>query len=161
MIREIEERVDKLKQMGVNLAILEQIVHGKDQLSRLVVTKELEIKLPDYDATIMMRPLPKAVYLLFLKHHEGIRFKELPEHRDELMSIYEKLRRGPLSDKEQQSVVMATDPLNNSINEKCARIREAFVAHFDDRLARYYYIDGNRGETKRIALPENLITWES
>ena len=43
---------------------------------------------------------------------------------------------------------------------KCARIRGAFVGQFDDRMARYYYIDGRRGEPKKISLPRNLVVWE-
>lgn len=54
-----------------------------------------------------------------------------------------------------------TNPLLNSINEKCARIRGAFVGQFDDYMARHYYIDGERGQAKRISLPRNLVTWES
>ena len=53
-----------------------------------------------------------------------------------------------------------TNPFNNSINEKCARIREAFLSKFDEHLARYYYIDGHKGEPKRIALPTDLIEWK-
>ena len=48
--------------------------------------------------------------------------------------------------------------LLNSINEKCARIRGAF--QFDDRVAKHYYVDGLRGEPKKIALPRDLVVWE-
>jgi hypothetical protein len=53
-----------------------------------------------------------------------------------------------------------TNPLLNSINEKCARIRGAFVGRFDDHLTRHYYIDGLRDEAKKIALPRDLVVWE-
>lgn len=109
---------------------------------------------------IKLRPLPKAVYLLFLRHHEGILFKSLPDYRDELVGIYQELRGGELSDREERSVLDVTSPLSNSINEKCARIREAFLDKFDQHLARYYYVDGRKGEPKRIALPNNLIEWQ-
>ena len=49
--------------------------------------------LPDYnDMEIKMEPIVKAVYLLFLKHPEGIAFKCLPDYRQELAEIYTKLR---------------------------------------------------------------------
>ena len=48
----------------------------------------------------------------------------------------------------------------NSINEKCARIRAAFVGQFDDYMAKSYYVDGHRGEAKKIALPRNMVIWE-
>ena len=53
-----------------------------------------------------------------------------------------------------------TNPLMNSINEKCARIRGAFVGQFDNYLAKYYYIDGLRAEPKKITLPRELVIWE-
>lgn len=62
--------------------------------------------------------------------------------------------------RETQSVNDVTNPLNNSINEKCVRIREAFVVNFDERLAHRYYIDGRKGEPKRISLPDELIEWQ-
>ena len=53
-----------------------------------------------------------------------------------------------------------TNPLLNSINEKCARIRGAFISQFDESLAQHYYIYGMRGEAKKISLPRNLVEWE-
>ena len=50
--------------------------------------------------------------------------------------------------------------LLNSINEKCARIRAAFVNKFDEHLAKNYYITGNRGGVKKITLPRDLVVWE-
>ena|GEM_PF-3897913 len=53
-----------------------------------------------------------------------------------------------------------TDPLNNSINEKCARIREAFLLKFHEGLAENYFVTGKRGEPKMIKLSRDLIKWE-
>lgn len=64
------------------------------------------------------------------------------------------------ADRALQSIEDVTNPLLNSINEKCARIRGAFVGQFDDDMARHYYIDGLRGEPKKIALPRNQVAWE-
>ena len=160
LIEEIRERILKLHQRGIGDEILRRAIHGKEKLSRLIVTTDKRILLPDYDMEIKLRPLPKAVYLLFLRHHEGILFKSLPDYRDELAGIYQELRGGELSDREERSVLDVTSPLSNSINEKCARIREAFLDKFDEHLARYYYVDGRKGEPKRIALPDNLIEWQ-
>ena len=57
-------------------------------------------------------------------------------------------------------LLFLTNPLLNSINEKCARIRGAFLGQFDDRMAKHYYITGGRGEAKRITLPRDLVVWE-
>lgn len=77
------------------------------------------------------------------------------------MDIYKKVK-GMSSETYsiRQSVDDVTNPLKNSVNEKCSRIREAFVSRFDDHLARYYYVDGERGEVKKIDLPREMVTWE-
>lgn len=161
LIEEVRIRIAMLRQRGISQYILEQLIHPDDRLSRLIVTKDFRILLPDYNnMEIKMEPLVKAVYLLFLNHPEGILFKRLPEYREELTKIYIKLKPAGLTEKSIQSIEDVTNPLLNSINEKCARIRGAFVGQFDDHLAKNYYIDGARGEVKKISLPRSLVIRE-
>lgn len=107
-----------------------------------------------------MTPLVKAVYILFLCHENSIPFKHLSDYHDELLQIYTDVRGGWLTSEMKKSVIYATSLFNNSINEKCAHIREAFVSQFDEHLAKHYFVMGKRGEPKRIALDRNLIKWE-
>ena len=161
LIEEVRERILKLRQRGISQYILEQLIHPDDRLSKMVITKDYRIILPDYNnMEIKMEPLVKAVYLLFLDHPEGILFKRLPDYREELTRIYVKLRPTGLTDRALRSIEDVTNPVLNSINEKCARIRGAFVGQFDDHIARHYYIDGLRGEPKKITLPRDLVLWE-
>ena len=161
LMTDIKEKITLLRQRGIAQHILEELIRPDDRLSRLVVTKDFRILLPDYNnMEIKMEPLAKAVYLLFLSHPEGIVFKCLPDYRKELAEIYVKLRPLGLTDRALQSIEDVTNPLLNSINEKCARIRGAFVGQFDDHMARHYYIDGRRGEAKKISLPRDLVIWE-
>ena len=161
LLEEVRERIEKLRQRGISEYLLEQLIHPDDRLSRMVITKDRRILLPDYNnMEIKMEPLVKAVYLLFLSHPEGIVFKHLPDYRQELTRIYSQLRPLGLTDKAIQSIEDVTNPMLNSINEKCARIRGAFVGQFDDHMAKNYYIDGHRGKAKKIALPRKLVYWE-
>ena len=161
LMEEVRERISKLRQRGIAEYLLEQLIHPDNRLSRLVITKDWRILLPDYNnMEIKMEPLVKAVYLLFLRHPEGIAFKQLPDYREELTGIYNLLKPSGLTDRAIQSIEDVTNPMLNSINEKCARIRAAFVGQFDEYMAKSYYIDGLRGEAKKIALPRNLVTWE-
>ena len=161
LMEEIKERVLKLRQRGVAEHILEELIHPDDKPSRMVITKDYRILLPDFNnMEIKMEPLVKAVYLLFLNHPKGLLFKHLPDYRKELTKIYMNLRPAGLSDRAIQSIEDVTNPLLNSINEKCARIRGAFLREFDDHIARHYYIDGLRGEPKKISLDRDLVTWE-
>ena len=161
LLADVRERVKVLRQRGVAEHILSQLIQPEEKPSRLVITQDYRLLLPDYqNLEIKMEPLVKAVFLLFLNHPEGIRFKELPDYRKELTEIYLRMKPNGLTEKVRKSIEDVTNPMSNSINEKCARIRGAFVGQFDNHLAKHYYIDGARGEPKKIALPRELVVWE-
>ena len=161
MMDEIRERLERLRELGVDELVLRKLLEKEDTLSRLVVTRDYRILLPDYhNMEIEMTPLPKAVFLLFLKHEEGIPFKFLSDYEDELRDIYLRLTDRVQTEVIDKSIQALCDPTQNAINEKCARIREAFVDKFDERLAQHYFVTGKRGEPKRIQLQRNLVVWE-
>lgn len=128
--------------------------------SRLTITKEGSVMLTDYNKEVAMEPLTKAVYLLFLKHPEGIAFKQLPDFRKELADLYVKIKPLGLTDRIIKSIEDVTNPLLNSINEKCSRIKSAIMSEVDASLADQYYITGKSGEAKRVTLPRKLVIWE-
>lgn len=161
LMEEIRELIKKLRQRGIAESLLLQLLHPDDKPRKMVITKDYQILLPEFNnMEIKMEPLVKAVYLLFLNHPEGIVFKNLPDYRTELTQIYLRLRPNGLTERARQSIEDVTNPLSNSINEKCARIRGAFLREFDNHIARYYYIDGMRATPKIIAIPRDLVVWE-
>lgn len=160
LMQEVREKIALLRQRGVAEYILESLLKPEYKISGMVITKDYRIILPHYNnMEIKMEPLAKAVYLLFLNHPKGILFKNLPDYRKELMKIYAKLRPNGLTEKAKQSILDVTNPLSNSINEKCARIRGAFVSQMDNMLAEHYYIDGLRAEPKSIKLDRKLVKY--
>ena len=161
LLDDLKVTVQKIRNKGMNEWTFRRLFKSEAQLSRMVITKDHRIVLPDYnDIEIKMEPLVKAVYLLFLNHPNGIVFKELTDYREELLGIYKQLKPIGLNDHSLQSIKDVTNPLHNSINEKCARIRAAFIREFDEGLAKYYFVTGERGEVKKILLPRNLVLWE-
>lgn len=161
LLEDMDVRVQKLRSKGLNEWTFRGLFKTKAQLSRLVITKDYRIMLPEYnDIEVKMEPLVKAVYILFLRHPEGIVFKGLTDYRKELLEIYKKLKPLGLNKRTIQSIEDVTNPLLNSINEKCARIRSAFIKEFDEGLAKNYFVTGERGEAKKITLPRDLLTWE-
>ena len=161
LVKEVRERVIKLHQFGISENLILKMIKTPPMLSRLVITKDYHIMLPDYgNIEIKMEPLNKAVFLLFLRHEEGIIFKYLPDYEQELLEIYAKLKPMGINDKVRKSISDVCNPCKNSINEKCARIRGAFISHFDEYLAKNYYVTGYSGQPKRIKLSRELVTWE-
>ena len=160
LLDEVKEKMNILKKCGMSEEEIISQLFCCQPLPKLIISRSYRIFLGDERKEVHLEPLVKAVYLLFLKHPEGIVFKDLPDYRKELAKIYNKVRPWGLTDRAVKSLEDVTNPMLNSINEKCARIRGAFVGQFDDHIARHYYIDGRRGEAKRIDLPRNLVIWE-
>jgi len=142
------------------LGFHENKLKNQVKLSGLRITKDYSIILIDKNKEIKMEPLVKAIFLLFLNHPEGIAFKCLPDYRKELTAIYNKLKPWGLTDRALQSIEDVTNPLLNSINEKCSRIRAAFINEVDSSLLDNYIVTGKSGDVKKISIPRNLITWE-
>jgi hypothetical protein len=162
-----------LRAIGVSVLEELRIEAAKSRLSRLLVTKDYRIILVDYgNKEVEMTPVHKAVYLLFLNHPEGIEFKKLCEYRNELLGYY--MATAKLMDKQTiaESVDMLVDPLNNSINEKCSRIKSIFLNIMDQYTANYYIISGHTQKhfagsskiwyerLKNVKIPRELVIRE-
>ena len=161
LLDEVKEKVRKLKAYGVDEAEIMATMKEEDLFPQLIVTKDYEIVLArDKPVEVVMEPLIKAVYLLFLSHPEGIVLKCLPDYRKELTSLYLLLRPAGMTDRVEKSIMDVTDPILNSINEKCARIRKIFTDILSKSVARYYYISGKRGEAKKIDLVRANVVWK-
>ena len=157
---EIEKMVKDLLLQGFPAEIVQSWLNETVKLSRLRITRQFKILLVDYDMEIKMGPLPKTVFLFYLRHPEGVKFTYLQDHVDELRSIYGHVSVNDDPVKMDESIASLTDPLNNSICEKCAAIKKAFMLKVHDNVARNYYITGMQGGEKGIALDRNLVEWE-
>lgn len=186
MAQQIRELVRELQVMGrtdlllqaITVPTLEQLrtEAARGTLRHLVVKRDGRMFLEDNAATkaveVQLSPVHRAVYLLFLRHEEGIEFKRLSEYRNELLSIYAHIFPDGDKDKMRETVDRLTNPLDNAINEKCSRIKSAFTALMDDYSATYYIISSRSEQIdptsprrwfrrlKVITLPRNLVVYE-
>jgi len=166
-----EGRTDLLlRAIGVPMLEELRIEAAKGQLSRLMITQDYRFVLTDYDnKEVELQPVHKAVYLLFLAHPEGIEFKRLADYREELTQYY--MATAKLMDKEKivEGVDHLVNPLDNAINEKCSRIKKAFLELMDEYRASYYIISSHTQKhfagssrvwyerLKVITLPRELV----
>ena len=168
MLEDVRLKVDQLRRSGISDVILSQLLFPKPPLSTLRITEDHRIFLPEYNnVEIHMTPIVKAVYFLFLRHPEGILFKELIDYRDELDMLYRSVKENKAMNEklvgsffDYVQVQRLCDPTDNSINEKCARIREAFLLNIHEDIAKDYIVTGKKGEPKRVNLPSDKIIWE-
>lgn len=157
--QEIREKVEALKKKGLTpLAIAQMIGPMESEPFGLIVDKNLRIWLDNPEHTeVVLSPIHKAVYLLFLKHPEGIRFKDMEQYRKELEGYYTRITRRNDNEAVQATIDRLVSPYNNSMNEKCARIKSVFAEIVPGEMVKWYAIDGERGEEKVISIPRGLI----
>lgn len=157
--QEIQARINLLYAKGVSEYVISKIVSlPEPKLSTLLITEDFRIFLPDYNnMEIKMPTLSKALYFFYLRHPEGVLFKELRDHKAELSEIYRTISPLENMDKIEKSIDDIIDSTKNSVNEKCSRIKAAFVSQFNENLAKNYYIAGAAGEPKNIKLDRKLI----
>ena len=160
LLKEVKERVQMLKDYGMSEKEIISHLHSVQSLVPLIISRDYRLYLGKDRKEVRLEPLVKSLYLLFLQHPEGIIFKDLPDYRRELANIYNKVRPWGLTDRAMQSIEDVTNPMLNSINEKCTKIKKVFDTMLDSSTAEQYYIKGMRGEAKKIVLPRDLVTWE-
>ena len=160
LLDEVRDLLQQLRDSGVSETKIASLLQVNKPLSNLIISKNYRIFLGEERKEVHMEPLVKSLYLLFLQHPEGIVFKDLPDYRQELANIYNKVSPWGLTDRALHSIEDVTNPMLNSINEKCTKIKKVFEMMLDSSIAEQYYIKGTRGEAKKIALPRDLVAWE-
>lgn len=169
------ERTDLLLH-AIGVPVLEQLrmKAAQSKLSRLLITKDFRFFLLDYgNREVELQPVHKAVYLLFLAHPEGIEFKQLESHKEELTRYYMQTAKFMDKEKIREGVNHLVNPLDNAINEKCSRIKKTFFDMLDPYTASHYIISGHTQKhingsariwferLKIITLPRNLVINET
>lgn len=180
----VKKEIEALKEAGYYEMLLHTLgddlvnelksVQTVPALSRMEITDDYRIILTDYDKEVKMTPIQKALYIFYLRHPEGVEFKVLSAYYDEILSIYKVLSNRENAEKQRESVRRLVDVTDNAINEKCSRIKEAFLKVADDFIAKNYYIvaKGKREEyerdgltfvdtkhLKKVVLPRELVIY--
>ena len=161
ILKNIQTNVGKLRLMGVALGAIHEFIDELEPLSPLVITEDLRIFLPQYNnIEIELSAQRKALFFLFLNHPEGIVLQRLEDYHNEFVNYYKQTNKGVLTPKMEESIKKLEEYGNNQVNVLITRIREAFCLKFDERLARNYFISGERGLLYRIPLDRDLVKWE-
>ena len=157
---EVRDAIKQLLLKGFSASVIRSWLDEDIKLSRIRITRQYDIMLVDYGKEVKMGPLPKTVFLFFLRHPEGVMFSHLMDHREELLNIYSHVCKNDNPEKMHDSIDRLVNPFDNSINEKCAAVKKAFMLLIADDLAANYYISGAQGEKKGIPLDRRLVEWE-
>ncbi len=144
-----------LRALGVSMIEDLRLEAAKGRLQPLHITSDYRFFVGQRE--VELQPVHKAVYLLFLAHPEGIEFKRLSEHRNELTDLYRKIARNLDKEKIIETVAHLVDPLDNAINEKCSRIKNVFLSLMDEYSASYYIISSH---TQRIVAGSSRVWFQ-
>jgi len=163
-LEEFEKKIERLRLLGIPLDVIVDFVANYETISRLRISDDLRIFLPNYNnIEVQMPALYKAVYLLFLYHRkEGIVLQQLEKHHSELVMFYRKTKNiDQLTPKQLESINKLESSWNDdgSIYVVLSRIKKLFKNAIDDHLAKNYYIEGKPGQPYNIALNPDLIIW--
>ena len=161
LLDQAKKVVAELQLKGLPMDLIKDLITNRVQNSRLLISKKYRIFLVDYNnKEVTMGPLPKTVFLFFLKNDKGFMLSELMYYKKELLSIYEKVSNRGDKEKMIKSIEALIDPTSNSICEKLSAIKKAFLDILPYNIASSYFIDGKQGMSKKILLDRALIEWQ-
>ena len=127
----------------------------------LYIDKQFTIRMgTDKGPVLNLRPLVKTLFILFLRHPEGIRFGDLRDYRDEMLDLYMGISGRNDRAELERSIDRLIDPKDNSIHEKAANLAAALARYFRPESLPAYKLSGKAGAPKRISLDRNLVEWE-
>lgn len=155
---EEKESWDNSEYVAVDL-LAENITERKEQvISPIKFDESYNIVLPLYpQIKIKLDPLPKALYILFLRHPEGIILKEISDYADEIRNIYCKI-----SGRKNPSVInrllaSITNPFENTLHKNISLIRHSFLSKLHSDIAHNYIPEYCRQKAQHIPLAEDMV----
>lgn len=157
ILEDIDRITDKF---GISIEELAVLIGYRVKLSHLRISRNGRIQLSDFGKEVKMNQLSKALYFLFLRHPEGIRFKEVANHRKELLDIYLGITGREEQDGIERTIDKLIDPFGNEMNVCASRIKAAFRNEVSELVARFYCLEGRPGEKKKVPLDRDFVIWE-
>lgn len=158
ILKEIDIITEKF---GISIEQLAVLIGYRVKLSHLRISKNGRMLLSDFGKEIKMNQLSKALYFLFLRHPEGIRFKDVADHRKELLDIYLGITGREEQDEIERTIDNLINPFGNEMNVCASRIKAAFRNEVSDLVARFYCLEGRPGEKKKVPLDRDFVIWEN
>lgn len=128
----------------------------------LFVDKYYHIHLGSPEGTdLPFRPLVRALFILFLKHPEGILLKDRERFRSELETIYGVVAPNISIEDRQRRVQRLTDLQDNAFSENLSVLNATLDRLLPSAEADEYKIQGDNGNPRRIPLSPLKVHWEA
>ena len=118
----------------------------------------IRMEAPDGPA-LPLRPLVKALFILFLRHPEGILLKARDRYRQELEAIYSVICPNMAAEVIRSRVGRLVNLQDNSFSEKASVLNARLDILLPPGTAENYKIHGYNGHPRRVPLNPLLVHW--
>jgi hypothetical protein len=151
----------------VELARTELCFHKRMQVAPFVSPLEVrgdrqQIWLTGLDRELKIAgATPRCLYLLYLKHPEGIPYERLDEHIDELIEIHQRIRGTKTYEALHAEFMLLLDPGDRTIlNQQVSRLRSSLRnALGDEVLPNYIWSSSSEKKAIPIAAESGMVSW--
>ena len=155
----MEKVQERLRTMGVSVGTFETEPKGATPVE-LYIDRHYSIYMGAPDGPeLPLRPLVKALFILFLRHPEGILLKQRDRYRAELEDIYATICPNTALDDIRGRIGRLVDLEDNSFSEKASVLNARLEALLPAGAAGGYKIQGYNGHPRRIPLNPLLVHW--
>ena len=109
---------------------------------------------------LQLRPLVKTLFILFLRHPEGILLKQRDSFRAELEEIYSTINPNIFREDVKARIARLVDLEDNSFSEKASVLNARLEELLPEGIAGDYQIHGYNGCPRKIRLNPLLVHWK-
>ena len=151
---------ERLKAMGESTSVAETTPEPAATPEDLYIDRHYTIRTGAPDGPVLpLRPLVKTLFILFLRHPEGILLKQREQYRQELEDIYAVISPSTSFEEVRARVGRLVNIQDNSFSEKASVLNARLEELLPKGLAEDYKIQGYNGHPRRVPLNPLLIHW--
>lgn len=128
----------------------------------LYIDRQYTIRMGAADGPVLpLRPLVKALFILFLLHPEGILLKQRDRYRQELEEIYATICPNTAAEDVRARAGRLVNLQDNSFSEKASVLNARLEELLPAGTAEDYKIQGYNGHPRRVPLNPLFVHWSA
>ena len=157
----MEKVQERLRLMGVSASTSEAMPRPMTvEPVELYIDRHYIIRMGAHDGpSLPLRPLVKALFILFLQHPEGILLKQRDRYRQELEAIYAVICPNSAIEDIRARVGRLVNLQDNSFSEKASVLNARLEELLPNGTAQDYKIQGYNGHPRRIPINPLSVHW--
>lgn len=132
-----------------------------NQIEKIRITRHYDIILPGQDGMVLnISPLPKTMFILFLRHPEGICRTLLGKFRDEMIDIYVTISPRANLRSMRKSIDGIISLESNMFHTHKFRLTRDLGRYFGETVVSSYSVHLGEDGRNYIPLSPSMVEWE-